>query len=1004
MEKHSDELIKTLDTLLVEHGYGNRFQGFQNLMRLRIRDILLVSSLYDLYLFEEDGRLYELIRKQYEGFNLSHTPELTRVSSGADAIRLAREERRFDLIITTLHIDDMHAINFARLVKQSGLNIPLILLAHDNEELKYLLVNHDTSVFDRVFIWQGDFRIIIAIVKYLEDRMNVEHDTQMVGVQTIIVIEDNVRHYSSFLPIIYTEILKQSQLLISEGINLTHKFLRMRARPKILLATSYEEAMDYYQQYHDFTLGIISDIDFPRNGIQDPRAGIEFAHAVRRDRADLPILLFSTMASAKQEAEDADCSFIMKDSPLLLNELRQFMIHYFSFGDFIFRLPDGGEVGRANDLRGLEEQLAVVPEASIRYHAERNHFSNWLKARTEFWLAHLLRPRKVSDYPSVEALRRDLIASLHSYRNIRQRGIIADFSKEVFDPESSLARIGGGSLGGKARGLGFVSTLLNDYNVRDRFDAVQISVPPAVVVATDIFDRFVDGNNLRKFAMDCDDDREITRRFLEATDFPEDILADLAAFLDLVRTPLAVRSSSLMEDSQYHPFAGVYETYMLPNSNPNPLVRLNDLLNSIKRVYASTFYQGTKNYFRVTSYRLEEEKMAVIVQKMVGKRHNSSFYPDFAGVARSYNFYPIGPQKASDGVASVALGLGKMVVDGGNVARFCPKYPTDLIQFYSVEETINSTQREFYALQMDAPTDFGSETHDMLLSLHGLDVAERDGTLQYVGSTYSAENDIVYEGIARPGVRLVSFQPILRMGIFPLAQVLELILDMGMWGMGTPVEVEFAVNMSVPPDKPKEFALLQIRPLVIHREPEALSVEVTDRSRLICESNRVLGNGVIGDIKDIVFVDYHLFDRAKSREVAQEVSRFNRRLVDEQRPYLLIGVGRWGSLDPWLGIPVKWEDIAGARAIVETGFKELSVAPSQGSHFFQNITSFMVGYFTVASGARDGFLDWEWLLQQQPFESLSWTRLVRFPRPLLIRINGQISRGVILKPEDGHEP
>jgi hypothetical protein len=609
----------------------------------------------------------------------------------------------------------------------------------------------------------------------------------------------------------------------------------------------------------------------------------------------------------------------------------------------------------------------------------------------------------VSDYPSVEALRQDLIASLHSYRNIRQRGIIADFSKEVFDPESSLARIGEGSLGGKARGLGFVSTLINDYNVRDRFEGVRISVPPAVVVPTDIFDRFVDGNNLRKFAMDCDDDREITRRFLEATEFPEDILADLAAFLDLVRTPLAVRSSSLMEDSQYHPFAGVYETYMLPNSNPNPLIRLNDLLNSIKRVYASTFYQGTKNYFRVTSYRLEEEKMAVIVQRMVGKRHNGRFYPDFAGVARSYNFYPIGSQKASDGVASVALGLGKMVVDGGNVARFCPKFPTDVIQFYSVEETINSTQRDFYALQMDAPTDFGSETHDMLLSLNGLDVAEGDGTLQYAGSTYSAENDIVYEGIARPGIRLVNFQPILKTRIFPLAKILELILDMGTWGMGTPVEVEFAVSMSVPSGEPKEFALLQMRPLVIHREPEALSVEIVDRARLICESSRVLGNGVIGDIRDIVFVDIHLFDRGKSRQVAQEVGRFNRRLVDEKRPYLLIGVGRWGSLDPWLGIPVKWEDIAGARAIVETGFKELAVAPSQGSHFFQNITSFMVGYFTVTSGPRDGFLDWDWLFQQQPLECLTWTRHVRFPNPLSIRINGQLSKGVILKPENVHE-
>jgi len=1003
MTPPSDDAHGMLDTLLVEHGYGNRFQGFQNLMRLRIRDILLVSSLYDLYLFEEDGRLYELIRNEYQGFNLSHSPELTRVSSGHDAVRLAREERRFDLIITTLHIDDMHAVDFARMVRTSGVDIPIILLAHDNRELKHLLLNHDTSVFDRIFIWQGDFRIIIAIVKYLEDRMNVEHDTRMVGVQTVIVVEDNIKHYSSFLPIIYTEILKQSQRLVSEGINLTHKFLRMRARPKILLANTYEEAMEFYGKYRDFVLGIISDIDFPRGGVQDPHAGIELARTVRADQADVPILLLSTMAEAEREARQSGCAFVLKDSPHLLNELRQFMSQQFSFGDFVFRLPDGGEVGRAADLRNLEESLAEVPPESIRYHAERNHFSNWLKARTEFWLAHQLRPRKVSDYPTVEALRRDLIASLHHYRNIRQRGIIADFSKDTFDPDTSFARIGGGSLGGKARGLGFVSTLINDYNVRDRFEGVQIFVPPAVVVGTEVFDQFVDENDLRQFAVRCPDDREITKRFLEAPKFPEDILADLAAFLNIVRTPLAVRSSSLMEDSQYHPFAGVYETYMLPNTNPNPLVRLNELLNSIKRVYASTFYQGTKNYFRVTSYRLEEEKMAVIVQKMVGLQHNGRFYPDFAGVAKAHNFYPIPPQKAGDGIASVALGLGKMVVDGGNAVRFSPKYPTDLIQFYSVEETINSTQRQFYALQMDAPTDFGTETHDLLLTLHELDVAERDGTLRYLGSTYSPENDVIHDGLARPGIRVVTFHPVLRNRLFPLPQILELILDMGTWGMGTPVEVEFAVTLSAQQGRPREFAVLQMRPLVIHREPEALSIDLPDRSRLLCESTMVLGNGLIEDIHDVVVVDFHTFDRARSREVAQEVSQLNSRMIDEQRPYLLIGVGRWGSLDPWLGIPVTWNDIAGARAIVETGFKELAVAPSQGTHFFQNITSFMVGYFTVNTRSPQGFLDWDWLLRQPPLEAMTWTRLIRFERPLVIKINGHLNKGVILKPEESRD-
>ena len=521
VDQHIDSITKTLDTLLVEHGYGNRFQGFQNLMRLRIRDVLLVSSLYDLYLFEEDGRLYELISNEYQGFNLSHSPELTRVSSGKEAIALAREERRFDLVITTLHIDDMPAVQFARMVRESGLNIPIVLLAHDNRELKYLLLKGDTSVFDKVFIWQGDFRIIIAIIKSLEDRINVDHDTRMVGVQTVLVIEDSVRFYSSILPIIYTEILKQSQRLISEGINLTHKFLRMRARPKILLCSTYEEAWTYFQEYREFTLGIISDIDFPRDGTQDPRAGIEFARAVKSRAGGHPAP--PHVEHARQRTGRARRRGVVRAERLADDAERSPAVH----GPLVqlrrFRLPHAGRESRWDAQRisaASRSSSRSSPKRASCTTRERNHFSNWLKARTEFWLAHQLRPRKVSDYPSVEALRSDLIQSLHNYRNIRQRGIIADFTKETFDPDSSFARIGGGSLGGKARGLGFVSTLINDYNVRNRFDGVIIYVPPAVVLGTDVFDQFVDENKLRKFALTCGDDTEITRRFVEAPQVP----------------------------------------------------------------------------------------------------------------------------------------------------------------------------------------------------------------------------------------------------------------------------------------------------------------------------------------------------------------------------------------------------------------------------------------------------------------------------------------------------
>jgi CheY-like chemotaxis protein len=999
MKSNFDDIKNDFDALWVEHGYGNRFQGFQNLMRLRIRDILLVSSLYDLYLFEEDGRLYELIRNEYQGLNLSHSPELTRVSSGSEAIALAKEERKFDLIITTLHIEDMPPVLFAKMIREAGLNIPIVLLAHDNKELNLLLLSKDSAVFDKIFIWQGDFRIIIAIVKYFEDILNVDHDTRMVGVQTVIVIEDSVRYYSSFLPIIYTEILNQSQRLISEGINLSHKFLRMRARPKILLCLNYEEAWSYYTQYKEFMLGIISDIDFPRNGVNDPKAGIEFAKAVKKEHGDIPILLLSNVEENSKMASEINVSFIMKESPTLLNELRVFMNYYFSFGDFVFRTPEGVEVGRASDLRTLEEQLAMVPVESIRYHGERNHFSNWLKARTEFWLAHQLRPRKVADYNSVEALRKDLIYSLNGYRNMRQRGIITDFVKETFDPASSFARIGGGSLGGKARGLGFVNTLINNYNVGEKFEDIQIHVPPAVVVGTDIFDQFIDENDLRNFALNCNDDEEITRRFLDAEKFPEEVLGELAAFLELIHTPLAVRSSSLLEDSQYHPFAGVYQTYMLPNNHHNKMIRLNQLLNTIRRVYASTFYQNTKNYIKITSYRLEEEKMAVIIQKMVGDRHENRFYPDFSGVGKSYNFYPHPPQKQEDGIVSVALGLGKTVVDGGNTVRFCPKYPTDLIQFYSVEESLDSCQRNFFALMLDGDADFGYVTHDMLVQEFNLTTAEKDGTLAPVGSTYIHDNYAIYDGISRNGLRVVTFGPILRNKLFPLPEILDLLLDMGTWGMGTPVEIEFAVNLRPDNGGPKEFGLLQMRPLVVNRELEELNIQDYKEEDIICQSAQVLGNGIIKDIYDIVLVDHHLFERAKSRDVAKEVGLFNNKLIAEGRPYLLIGVGRWGSLDPWLGIPVNWEMIAGAKAIIETGFREMAVAPSQGSHFFQNITSFMVGYFTVNPHNDMGFINWDWLLEQIPVETMVYTKHLQFSKPVLIKMNGQKNKGVILKPE-----
>ena len=982
-------------------GYSTRIQRFQKLMRFKVRDILLVSSLYDSYLFEEDGRLYELIYNEYQGLNLSHAPEITHALNGKEALQLLREDNRFDLIITSLHIEDMHVVKLAKMVRDAGITTPIILLAYDNRERKELVSHYDTSVFENIFIWQGDYRLLIAIIKLVEDRVNVENDTQSIGVQTIILVEDNVKFYSSYLPLIYTEILKQSQELISEGVNLAHKSLRMRARPKILLCTTYEEAWTCFEKYQAYVLGIVSDINFKRNGVKDPIGGISFAKNVRENHPDIPILLQSSNAEFAISAQEIGCAFIQKGSPRLLHELRSFMVNNFGFGDFIFRLPDGKEVGRAHNLKELEEQLGKAPEDSIRYHAERNHFSNWLKARTEFWLAQQLKPRKVTEFNSINDLREILVQSLRLYQDLRKRGIMTDFSKETFDVHNGFARIGGGSVGGKARGLGFANVLINNYNVRDKFAGAQITVPSAIVIGTDVFDQFLHENNLESFALHATDDVEINRRFVEAKKFPREIIRKLKDYLEMIKEPLAVRSSSLLEDSQYQPFAGVYETFMIPNNDRNIKIRLHELLDSIKRVYASTFYKAAKDYMKATAYRLEEEKMAVVIQRMVGAPRNGRFYPDFAGVAKSYNFYPVPPQKATDGIVMLALGLGKTVVDGGNNVRFCSKYPKHLMQFFSTKETFKNAQQNFYALNMNYRLQKNViETHDLLVQQYDLTEAEKDGTLHWAGSTYVPENDTVHDGISRDGRRVVTFAPILKHKIFPLPEILDHILELGSWGMGTPVEIEFAVNMKVPDGAPKEFCVLQMRPLVLSSESEELNVEELDQNQSVCQSRQVLGNGVIKDIFDMVVVDIESFDRGKSKEVAWEVGKLNAQLVEQRRPYILVGVGRWGSMDHWLGIPVTWDQISGASVIVESGFKDFDVTPSQGSHFFQNITSFRIGYFTVNTSDDQGFIDWKWLADQKAVEELKFVRHLQFDRPMTVKINGHQNKGVILKPVD----
>ncbi|MCX6174407.1 MAG: histidine kinase [Ignavibacteriales bacterium] len=986
------------DKELIQKSRYSKFQDFHNLMRFRIRDILLVSSLYDSYIFEEDERLYELIRQEYQGLNLSHSPELIQVSNGEQALNMAMDEKRFDLIITTLHIEDMSPLTFAKKVKMSGLNIPVVLLSYDNREMTDLISTKDISVFDKVFIWQGDYRIVLGIIKFLEDKYNVEHDTQQVGLQSIILIEDNIRFYSSYLPIIYTEVLKQSQSLISEGVNLSHKFLRMRARPKILLCSTYEEAWNYFEKYEEYILGIISDIEFTHNSKPDPEAGILFAKKVKERQPDIPILLQSTNLSKEKDALSVGTTFLKKDSPTLLEDLKRFMINHFGFGDFVFKNESGQEVGRAHTLNELQEQLEKVPDESILFHASRNHFSNWLKARTEFWLAHQLRPKKVSDFESASALRKLLIEYVREFIKSRQIGVISDFNKEMFDVTTTFARIGGGSLGGKARGLGFVNNLLANFEIRYRFDKVKIFVPSAVVLATDVFDQFLNDNNLLDFALRSRDDDELMKRFFNVKKFPKNALHELKLFLEIVNEPLAVRSSSLLEDSQGQPFAGVYETFMLPNNHPDLNVRLKQLLHAIKRIYVSVFFKKSKDYIKVTTYRLEEEKMAVIIQKLVGAEHNGKYYPEFSGVAKSYNFYPNSPLKSADGTVAVAPGLGKTIVDGGLSFRFCPKYPTHPMQFGSLNDLLKYSPHDFYALDLKEEYTDKNINEDRLVKKYPLTEAEKDNTLAAVGSAYSHDNRTIYDGVEYPGPKIFTLAPILKYKVFPLPEILDMLLEMGSWGTGSPVELEFAVNLTVPEGKPKEFGLLQMRPLVVSSEIEELELDNFEAKNLLCKSEQVLGHGIINNVRDIVCVDIEKFDRKLSREVAHEIAQFNAKLVGEEKPYLLIGVGRWGTLDPWLGIPVTWEQINGAKAIIESNFTDFNVSPSQGSHFFQNLTSFKIGYFTIDNFMEQGFIDWDWLQKQNITEKKNFTKHIRMKNPITIKINGHRNKGIIIKP------
>jgi CheY-like chemotaxis protein len=968
---------------------------FRELMSYRVREVLLVSSLYDSYILEEDGQLSESLDAEFYQLNLSSSPRITQVS-GADEALAALERHPFDLVITMARLGGTDPRAFARRIKEAHPSLPVVLLADNHFEAHRVKELNRPPVFDQVFVWRGDVTLFLAIVKFVEDRRNVERDSEIGGVRTIILVENSVRFYSSYLPLLYTELMKQTHALMADGVNARQRLRRMRARAKIMLAETFEEGLTLFERFRATTLGIITDARFPRGGESNPEAGLEFVRHVKEMDPDMPALVQSSDEGLASRAHALGASFLYKHSPRLLEELRRFMQTNLGFGDFIFVSPeDGRELDRASDLAAMPDALSRVPGGSLRYHASRNHFSNWCMARTEFALADRIRPVKASEFSSDEELRSFLVGAFAELRSEARRGVVVDFSAREVNELAGFVRIGGGSMGGKGRGLGFINSLLTMQPVED--DAARIFVPPAAVIGTDAFDEFLDANQLHGLALSEVSDDELDAAFLAAP-LPGWLADDLQAFLTRARDPLAVRSSSLLEDSYDLPFAGVYRTLMLANTAPTDQARFAELAAAIKLVWASTFSSNAKAYIANTPHRPEEEKMAVVVQRLVGSRHGRHFYPDFSGVACSHNYYPVLGMKAADGLAAVALGFGRTVVDGGKAVRFSPASPRNVPQFTGIAGYLQTAQREFFALDLERESPIASRREDALVPL-GLDVAERDGTLARVGSVYSRDNDAIYDGISRPGIRLVTFAPILKLGVFPLPRILTRLLALGQQAMSCPVEVEYAVTLPQDGEAQPEFAVLQVRPLVVEVASEDVDelLRVVDPSEIMCYSTQALGQGRVHELRDVVYVKPDAFDRSSTVTVAAEVEAVNRELAEHGRPYMLIGPGRWGTSDRFLGVPVLWRQISGARVIVETELDDVPVTPSEGTHFFQNITAFGVGYLTVHRRQGRGFVDFDWLAGLTAYRETRFLRHVRLERSLDVRIDGRSQSGLVLK-------
>ena len=981
---------------------------FHDLMPYRVREILLVSSPYDFFILEEDGRLTERIFTEYSELNLSAAPRITHAPTSAEALRMLAE-RRFDLVMTMTRLEDADVGAFGQRVKHLDPTMPVVLLALTEADLRHVPAAADTSDLDRVFLWTGDSQILLAIIKLVEDRMNVEPDTRVGDVRVILVVEDSIRSYSHLLSVLYSELMAQSQSLITEGVNDLQRIARMRARPKLLLACSYEEAAILHRRHRDNLLAVLTDIRFPRGGQEDARAGIDLVRAIRADDAQIPVVLQSAEPADAKLAEELNAVYLDKNDGLL-RQIRRFMSLNVGFGDFVFRTPDGAELARATSMFEMEQVLVDLPSESLEYHASRNHISLWLMARSMFQLARDVRAWTMTDFGGIKGTRQRLLAALRQARRVEQEGVIADFSPSRTDTDPALVRLGTGSIGGKGRGIAFTHLLLARAGIADRFPGLDIRAPRSVVVGTDSFDRFIESNQLHDAVRGADDDSAIVQRFLEGR-LPDDLVRDLETVHRSLDGPLAVRSSSLLEDAHYQPFAGVYDTYMLPNNHPDAAVRLAELCRAIKAVYASTYCRNAQSYVARTPNSLEGEKMGIVIQRMVGRHRGARFYPTISGVALSWNYYPIGSQRAADGVALVALGLGQAIVEGEVVLQFSPGAPTVLPQFSTPREIASRSQSSFLALDMSRPTvDFLAGPNSML-SRHGLDVAEDDDSLWPVGSVYVAGEGRIRDKLDIPGPRVVTFHNILKWRAIPLADALAELLAVFGRGMGCAVELEFAVEMGdfgrhVPRGReptPPCLNVLQIRPQGGAQQHEALSVDAFAPGELLCSTEQSLGHGSVDGIRDVVFVTRNDLGHDETPPAAAEVGRINATLVAQDRPYLLIGPGRWGSSDPGLGIPVSWSQISGVRVIVEDSLEGRAVDASQGTHFFHNVISFEIGYLSLGHGggaAGHTFLDLDWLRAQAAVSESCSVRHVRLAEPLRVYLDGREGRATILKPAE----